>query len=188
LRALRPAALIDATHPFAAVISRNAAAAATAANVPRLIFVRPPWQQQPGDRWVEVDDAPAAAAALEALGRRVWLTLGARDSEAFSRLSDRWFLVRRVEPPAEPLPLANYELLLARGPFRLEDERRLIAEHRLDVVVSRASGGSATAAKLQAAREAGLPVVMIRRPPLPPGPSAGSLDEAVAWLRAQLGA
>ncbi len=182
-----PIALIDATHPFAANISRNAVAAAQAAGVPRLALVRPPWRAQAGDRWIEVADAAAAATALETLGPRVWLTLGGGDTPAFARLTDRWFLVRRVDAPPEPLPLAQAEILLARGPFALADERRLIATHRLDVLVCRASGGAATEPKLQAAREAGIPVVMIRRPEPPPGPRAGSVDEAVTWLRVRLG-
>lgn len=187
LRRERPAALIDATHPFAATISRNAATAATAAGVPRLVLERPPWRAQPGDRWIEVDDAPAAAKAVRGLGARVWLTVGAADLPAFAPLGDRWFLVRRVEAPAEPLPLANVELLLARGPFRLEDERRLIADRRIDVLVCRASGGVATAPKLEAARQAGLPVVMLRRPASPPGPSVDSVKAAMDWLRRQIG-
>lgn len=186
LRDLRPVAVIDATHPFAAVISRNAAVAAAAAGVPRLVVTRPQWQAEPGDRWIDVADATTAADALKDFGPRVWLTLGTADVVAFAGLADRWFLIRRVEAPSGPLPLANGELVLARGPFRIEDERRLIATHRLDVLVCRASGGTATAPKLAAAREAGLPVVMIRRPPAPPGPAVNGLGEAVDWLRARL--
>jgi precorrin-6A/cobalt-precorrin-6A reductase len=187
LRELRPRALIDATHPFAAVISRNAAAAAEAASVPRLVLARPPWQPTKGDRWIEVADAAAAAATLVAFGPRVWLTLGGADVAAFSVLADRWFLIRRVDPPTTALPLAQAELILARGPFRLEDERRLIAVHRPDVLVCRASGGVATAPKLEAAREAGLPVIMICRPPPPPGPTAENPGQVVEWLRSKLG-
>lgn len=186
LRELQPVAVIDATHPFAVVISRNAATAAAAARVPRLVLERPPWRPTEGDRWTEVADAPAAATALTAFGPRVWLTLGAADTAAFAGLGDRWFLIRRVEAPTAPLPLSNADVILARGPFRLEDERRLIAEHRLDVLVCRASGGTATAPKLGAAREAGLPVIMIRRPSPAPGPRVEITGEAIEWLRGQL--
>lgn len=180
--------LIDATHPFADQISRNAAQAAAATGVPRLAIVRPPWRRQPGDRWIEVADAPAAAKAVHTLGTRIWLTLGAADIEEFSPLTGHWFLVRRVDPPPSPLPLRQAEILLARGPFALEDERRILAEWRIDAVVSRASGGSATSAKLDAAREAGIPVVLIARPPPPPEPAVPTVEAALDWLRARLDA
>lgn len=180
--------LIDATHPFADQISRNAAEAAATTGLARLVIVRPPWHRQPGDRWIEVVDANAAAAAVRTLGTRIWLTLGTADIGAFAPLSGHWFLVRRVDPPPVPLPLRQAEILLARGPFALEDERRILAEHRIDVVVSRASGGAATAAKLDAAREAGLPVVLIARPPPPPEPTVPTVEAALVWLRTQLGA
>jgi len=180
--------LIDATHPFADQISRNAAQAAAVAGVPRLAIVRPPWRAQPGDRWIEVADAPAAAEAVRPLGQRIWLTLGTADIEAFATLTDHWFLVRRVDPPPEALPLRQAEILLARGPFALADEKRILAEYRIDAVVSRASGGAATEAKLDAAREAGLPVVMIARPPPPAAPTVATVDAALRWLHEHLGA
>lgn len=187
LRDARVDLLIDATHPFARRISDNAAQAARAASVPRLALVRPAWQKQAGDRWIEVADAAAAAAALRPPWRRVWLTVGVGDLPAFAGLPHIWFLVRRVDAPPSPLPLADHHLVIGRGPFALDDERRLLADHRIDVLACRASGGPATEAKLVAAREAGLPVVMIARPPPPPGPSAGSPAEALAWLRSALG-
>jgi precorrin-6A/cobalt-precorrin-6A reductase len=180
--------LIDATHPFADQISRNAAQAAAAAGVPRLAIVRPPWRPHPGDHWIEVANAPAAAEAVRPLGRRIWLTLGTADIEAFAALTDHWFLVRRVDPPPEALPLPQAEILLARGPFALADEKRVLAKYRIDAVVSRASGGAATEAKLDAAREAGLPVVMIARPPPPPAPTVATVDSALRWLHERLGA
>ncbi|MBI3453826.1 MAG: cobalt-precorrin-6A reductase [Rhodospirillales bacterium] len=180
--------LVDATHPFATAMSRQARAAASAAGVPRLSLVRPGWRQQPGDCWIEVADAAAAAHALRSLGRRVWLTLGGREVAAFASLTGKWFLVRRIDPPRAPLPLAEHALILGRGPFTLDGERRLIAEHRIEVVVAKASGGAATEAKLTAAREAGIPVVMIRRPPAEPGPSAATPEAALDWLAGLLDA
>lgn len=176
--------LIDATHPFAVQISRHAAQAAAKTGIPRLVLARPPWKPQPGDRWIGVDDARAAAAALKPEHRRVWLTVGAGDLRAFAGRHATWFLVRRVEPPTEPVPLSSYELILGRGPFDIVGERRVLSEHRIDALVCRASGGTATEAKLTAARELGLPVLMIRRPPIPDGPIAWSVDEALDWLRA----
>lgn len=180
--------LVDATHPFADQISRNAAEAAARAGVTRLAVVRPPWRAQQGDHWIEVPDAPAAAEAVRGLGTRIWLTLGTADIEAFAKLTDHWFLVRRVDPPPEPLSLKQSEVLLARGPFVLADERRILVEHRIEAIVSRASGGSATVAKLDAARQQGVPVVMIARPPPPAPPIVSTVDAAMAWLRERLNA
>lgn len=178
--------LIDATHPFADQISRNAAEAAVSAGVPRLAVLRPPWRAQPGDRWIEAADGATAAAAVSTIGRRIWLTLGTADIEAFAALTDHWFLVRRVDPPPVPLPLKRVEILVARGPFALADEKRILAEQRIDAIVSRASGGTATEAKLDAAREAGIPVVLIARPPPPPAPVVETVDAALRWLRERL--
>lgn len=178
--------LVDATHPFAAIMSRHARLAAETAAVPRLTLSRSGWQRRSEDRWIEVDSAAAAAAVLPTLGRRVWLTFG-DGLEVFQGLSEHWFLVRRVERPREPLPLPDHELILARGPFEEEAELALIRRHAIEVVVSKASGGTATAAKLAAARRAGVPVVMIRRPAPEPGPRVESPDEAVAWIANMLG-
>ena len=182
LAAERVDAVIDATHPFAAQISAQAEAACAAAGVKRLLLRRPPWQRHPLDRWIEVDDAAGAAAALPALGRRVWLTIGGRGLDTFAHLRTHHFLLRLVEPPAAPPPLATCEILLGRGPFNLENERRIIARHGIEVVVAKAAGGAATEAKLVAARERNLPVVMIRRPPPPPGPCVDSVSAALDWL------
>jgi len=177
--------LVDATHPFAAQISRHAAEAARDASVPRLVLARPPWPRHAGDRWIEVDGMEAAAMALRPLGRRIWLTLGAADLSAFSDLVDRRFLVRLVAA-AGPLPLAQYDLIESRGPFAAEDERALIERHGIEVLVTKASGGAATYGKIAAARAVGLPVVMIRRPPPAPGPRVESLQEALEWVAQQI--
>lgn len=174
--------LIDATHPFATRISRNAAAAATAVGLPHLAIVRPSWRPGAGDHWIDVADAAEAAAAIPALGRRVWLTVGSADADAFASVPQTWFLVRRVDPPSAPLPLPDHTLILGRGPFALADERRLIAEYRIQALVCRDSGGRGAQAKLVAAADAGLPVVMIRRPDAPPMPAVATASEALAWL------
>ena len=179
--------VIDATHPFAAAISAHAAEACREKGVPRLALVRPAWKRRSGERWIEVGDAAAAAAALPGLGARVFLTLGARGLEHFAALAGIWFLVRLIERPARPLPLPDHHLILGRGPFDLEAERALTKRHRIDALVTKASGGEATYAKITAARLEGVPVVMIRRPPQISGESVASVDQALAWLAARRG-
>jgi precorrin-6A/cobalt-precorrin-6A reductase len=173
--------VIDATHPFAAQMSRHAEAACRRAGVPRLRLLRPLWRSQPGDRWIEVSRLSEAAARLPGLGRRALLTVGQKDLEAFAGLRDIWLLIRSIEPP-ERLPTGSSLWLGARGPFTLEGELTLMREHRIDVLVTKASGGEAIYAKLAAARALGLPVLMVRRPEPPPGPVVQSVAEALAWL------
>ncbi|MEU0129799.1 MULTISPECIES: cobalt-precorrin-6A reductase [unclassified Streptomyces] len=184
LREHRVAAVIDATHPFAGTISFNAAAAAAAVHVPLLAVRRPGWVPVAGDRWHLTDSLAGAAQLLPGLGRRVFLTTGRMGLAAFAELDSLWFLMRSVDAPETPCP-PRTELLLDRGPFSLEGERELIRRHRIDVLVTKDSGGDATAPKLTAAREAGIPVVVVRRPPVPGDvPVAGTPEEAVTWLRA----
>ena len=139
------------------------------AGAKRLVIVRPPWRPLPGDRWIDVDTVEEAAAAIPAEAQRVFLTVGVRSLAPFAGRPDLWFLVRLVDEPAEPIPLARHQLICARGPFTEDDERALLEAHGIDCLVTRASGGDATVAKLAAARALGLPVVMVRRPPPPPG-------------------
>jgi precorrin-6A/cobalt-precorrin-6A reductase len=180
------AAVVDATHPFADRISASAARAAPAAGVPLLRLERPGWRERPGDRWTWVADLDEAAAAVPGLGRRVLLTTGRQGLAAFAGVHDTWFLVRCVDPPGPPLPV-RHELLLDRGPYTVEGERALVERHAIDLVVTKDSGGTHTEAKLDVARERGLPVIVVRRPPRPEIPAVTSVDEAVAWARAQAG-
>ncbi|MFJ6700118.1 cobalt-precorrin-6A reductase [Streptomyces sp. NPDC091272] len=182
LRTHQVDALIDATHPFAGTISFHAAAAAAAAHVPLLALRRPGWTAGAGDHWHPVGSLDEAARVLPALGARVFLTTGRTGLAAFAALDDLWFLMRSVDAPEAPHP-ARMEVLLERGPFTLEGERELIRRHRVDVLVTKDSGGDATAPKLRAAREAGIPVVVVRRPPAPEGvPVADTPEAAVSRL------
>lgn len=183
--------LIDATHPFAATISRNARLACEAREVERIVLDRPPWRKHPGDQWVELPDMTAVAESLPWVGRRVFLTLGAGGLEAFARLRQpgqqkSWFLVRLISPPEGPLPLGtegeDYEVILGRGPFSLDQERALIERHRINVLVAKMSGGAATEAKIIAAREARIPVLFLSRPPPEPGPRLERMEDILAWL------
>ncbi|MET7594568.1 MULTISPECIES: cobalt-precorrin-6A reductase [unclassified Streptomyces] len=168
LREHHVAAVADATHPFAAGITANAARAAAATGVPAVVLRRPGWTPGPGDVWHPVATLAEAAEALPRLGRRVFLTTGRLGLAAFAELSALHFLVRSVEAPGPPMP-PRTRVLLARGPFTVAGETALLREHRIDVLVTKDSGGEATAAKLTAARELGVPVVVVRRPPLPEG-------------------
>ncbi|MFB7747393.1 cobalt-precorrin-6A reductase [Streptomyces sp. NPDC056132] len=175
--------LIDATHPFARTISFNAARAAAEAHVPLLALRRPGWVPGAGDRWHPAGSLEEAAGLLPALGRRVFLTTGRMGLAAFAHLDALWFLMRSVDAPEPPFPAAM-EVLLDRGPFTLEGEREVLRTHRIDVLVTKDSGGAATAPKLAAAREAGIPVVVVRRPPVPDGVErAATPEEAAAWVR-----
>jgi precorrin-6A/cobalt-precorrin-6A reductase len=176
-------ALVDATHPFARIMSRHAATAAAAAGVPRLRLVRPAWRPAPGDRWHDVDDLTAAAGALTTLdARRVLLTTGGLELAPFATVAGVHFVVRSIERP-DPLSLpAATTVVLTRGPFTEDDELALLRAHRIDTIVTRNSGGEATAPKLAAARKLGLQVVMVRRPAPPPGPLAATPEGALRWL------
>ncbi|AOR30674.1 cobalt-precorrin-6A reductase [Streptomyces fodineus] len=182
LRAHHVDALVDATHPFAETITANAARAAAATGVPTVVLRRPGWRPGPGDRWYDVPSLAGAAEALPGLGRRIFLSTGRLGLGTFAHLTDLHFVVRSVEPPEPPLP-PRMELVLARGPFTVADETELLRTHRIEVLVTKDSGGQATAAKLTAARELGLPVVVVRRPPLPRGVTAvPDVAGVLEWL------
>lgn len=175
--------LVDATHPFAAAISRHAAKAGKAASVPRVQLQRPPWSPQDDDRWVEVDSVDAAARAIPAQGSRAFLTVGRQELDAFAASQNVWFLIRLIDPPAAPIALGAFELLCARGPFEAAAEETLMRERAIEVLVSKNSGGRATYGKIAAARNLGIPVVMVRPPPAQPGDQVGDVDAACAWIR-----
>jgi precorrin-6A/cobalt-precorrin-6A reductase len=178
--------VVDATHPFAARIAANAAAACDGADTPRLKLVRPMWRHAPGDTWIDVADAEAAAAELARLNAgSVFLTLGVRDLDPFAALGGVSFVVRLIERPTTPLPLAA-EIVTGRGPFDAEADMKLMERHRIDALVTKASGGSATEGKILAARTLGLPVVMIRRPPPPAGDIVADIAGALAWLDSRM--
>jgi precorrin-6A/cobalt-precorrin-6A reductase len=185
LRENRIDALIDATHPFATSMSSTAEQVSTELGVPLLVLRRPGWVEQPGDQWLRVPTLDAAAQALTGLGIRVLLTTGRTDLAPFVPLDDHWFLIRSVDAPQSELP-KHSEVLLARGPFRLPGEIALMTERKIDVLVTKDSGGKATSAKLAAARELKLPVVMVSRPPVSSEQSdvrvVSRIEDAVRWV------
>jgi precorrin-6A/cobalt-precorrin-6A reductase len=176
-------AVVDATHPFAASITGNAAAVAARSGLPLLVLRRPAWTQRPGDDWVRVPDVAAAARLAAAAGPgTIFLTTGRRDLAAFAADDGHHYLVRTVDPPQGPTP-PRMTLLLDRGPYVLDAERDLMNTHRVRLLVTKDSGGELTVAKLDAARAIGLPVVMVDRPPLPHGVDVvATVDAAVDWV------
>jgi precorrin-6A/cobalt-precorrin-6A reductase len=179
------AILADATHPFAATISAHAAAAATAAGVPYVRLERPPWTPELGDRWTEVTDAGAAAAAVPP-GATALVTIGRMEFEAFAARPDIKVVARMIEPPGFEPP-AQWRIVLARPPFPVDDEMALMRAERVGVLVSKNAGGKATEAKLVAARALGVPVIMIGRPAKPPAETAETIEEMVDLVAARLG-
>lgn len=184
LRAEHVDALVDATHPFARQMSANAVAAAERTGVALLQLLRPPWTPIAGDRWIEVADMRAAAEALGEAPQRVFLTVGRKELAPFLAHPQHSYVIRTVDAPPDDLLPRDCAVIAARGPFALEDERRLLAERGIEILVTKNSGGKATAAKLQAARERGLPVVIVQRPELPLAERAPSPEAAFAWLQA----
>ncbi|MCR6488813.1 cobalt-precorrin-6A reductase [Amycolatopsis sp. OK19-0408] len=172
-------AVVDATHPFAERIGANAAKAAEHTGIPLLRLARPGWEPVKGDVWHWADDLADAARQLPGLGERVFLTSGRQGLPAFAHLDDLWFLIRCVDPPEPPLP-RHHELILARGPYETAAERELL--ERVDILVTKDSGGTLTSAKLTAARELGKPVLLVRRPPRPDTETAETVTEAVEWV------
>ncbi|MBW4612350.1 MAG: cobalt-precorrin-6A reductase [Desmonostoc vinosum HA7617-LM4] len=186
LRQMRIDVLIDATHPFATQISSNAAVATIEVDIPRLMLVRPPWEKVSDDRWLEVDSVQAAAASLQNQSQRVFLTVGRQELAAFAHLKEIWFLMRMIEPPDADALVPLGIVLCDRGPFALNHEREILMRYKIDAIVSKNSGGDATYAKIMAARELGVKVVMVNRPAIPPGEMVTNAGSAVAWLLEKL--
>lgn len=184
LRETGIALVVDATHPFAAGMSRSAAEACDATGLPLLRVERPPWEPGPGDEWRMVADWEAAAAALPE-GACVLLTVGGGEIAPFLKRTDVSIVARMIEPPPIPVP-GHCDILLSRPPFTLEDEIALMKERGIDVLVTKNAGGEATAAKLDAARALRLPVIMITRPRKPPVPGAATVESMLALIERAL--
>lgn len=180
-------AVIDATHPFAEHISANAVRACRPTGIPLLRLVRPPWQRGQGDLWYEARTLADAASMLPELGpgRRVFLTIGRQGLAAFASVRRTWFLIRCVDRPDGPLPPLSH-VILARGPYDAAAEHTLMRQRKIDVLVTKNSGGELTAGKLAAARDLGIDVVMISRPELPGARSCSSVADAESWLLRRL--
>ena len=184
LAAERIGAVVDATHPFASRMSANAVAACRATDTPLVVFTRPPWTPEPGDRWIQVATMDDAARALGAEPRTVFLTQGRLQLAAFARAPQHRYIVRAIDRPAEIDALPNCQLILARGPFSLADELALMKHERIEALVTKNSGGGATYAKIEAARALGIEVVIVRRPPPPEAETVHDLDAVMSWIAA----
>ena len=182
LSAERIDALIDATHPYAATISANAARAAKLRTTPLLALRRPPWIPVTGDHWIDVADVQNAVEALANPPRRVFLAIGRQELAPFADAPQHHYLVRSVDPVDPPLAVPHADYITGRGPFDEAHDRMLLREHRIEIVVAKNSGGTATYGKIAAARALGLPVILLQRPVLPQVATVDTVADAVAWL------
>lgn len=182
LKAERVDAMIDATHPYAAIIAANAAKAAVSAGVKLLALRRAPWMPVAGDRWTPADTLGEAIEKMGSEPRRVFLALGRKDLAAFETAPQHDYLIRSVDPFDPPLKLPRAQYIESRGPFTEANDRALMERHRTEIVVAKNSGGDATYGKIAVARGLGLDVVMLRRPSLPQVASVESVDDAVRWI------
>jgi precorrin-6A/cobalt-precorrin-6A reductase len=174
--------VIDATHPFAAGMSRNAVEACAALGLPLVALERPGWQAGEGDRWTHVADTEAAVAALPEDPCRVFLAIGKQTLGAFMAKPQHFYLLRLVDPPTDALPLPHAAAVIDTGPFEVAGDLALLKDHRISHIVAKNAGGAGAEAKLTAARALGLPVILIDRPAVPPRRVLGSVAEVMAWL------
>ncbi len=181
-------ALVDATHPFAARITANAAQAVRETGIPALALQRAGWAREAGDRWLEVEGLDAAVAALGEVPHRVFLTIGRQGLPAFAVAPQHHYLVRTIEPVGDALRVPHLTELNARGPFDADAEEALMRHEQVDILVTKHSGGASTYGKIIAARRLGLSVVMIARPVVSDMPATTHVDEALAFVRAHIGA
>ncbi|MBK1687831.1 cobalt-precorrin-6A reductase [Rubrivivax gelatinosus] len=187
LRAEGISHVVDATHPFAAQMSRNAVAACAATGTALIALERRPWAAAPGDDWTHVADIETAAAALPETPERVFLAIGRQHLAAFAAKPQHHYLLRLVDPPEGALPLPDAEAVISRGPFGYDDDLELLRSRRITRLVTKNAGGEGARAKLDAARTLGLPVIVVDRPALPPRASVETVAEVLAWLHAERG-
>ena len=182
LRAEAITHVVDATHPFAAQISRNAIAACRDTGLPLIALERPGWRPVQGDLWTEAADVDIAATLLPERRQTVFLAIGRQSLEVFARKPQHHYVLRLVDPPETPLTLPQTTLVLARGPFDVAGDAALLRDHGVDLIVAKNAGGAGAEAKLVAARDLGIPVILIDRPALPPRPTVATVAKVMDWL------
>lgn len=175
--------LIDATHPFAKKISGNVSEAVRTLGLPAVIFHRPPWDETPQDTWHHVSDMDAAARKVAQLAKPTFLSIGVKELNAFQGLGEIPLLVRLLKKPEQSLKLDRYQIVCARPPFTLEDEKQLMGDHNIRLLVTKNSGGDKTASKIEAARALGVEVIMVDRPASEPLEHIRTIPDIVEWLR-----
>jgi precorrin-6A/cobalt-precorrin-6A reductase len=174
--------VVDATHPFAAQMSNNAVVACEEAGVELCALERGPWRNKPGDSWSHVEDMAGAVAALPESPRRIFLAIGRQYLSDFAGKPQHFYLLRLVDAPEDDLPLPNAVAVQARGPFTVAGDKALLEEHKIDLIVAKNSGGVGARAKLDAARELGIPVILIDRPHIPTRPIMRTVTDVMDWL------
>jgi precorrin-6A/cobalt-precorrin-6A reductase len=175
-------AVIDATHPFASRISANAVAACATTRTPLVVFTRPPWTREPGDRWIEVAAVDDAVPALGTQPKTVLLTQGRLQLGVFTQAPQHRYIVRTIDRPTEIDALPECKLILARGPFSVANELALMRNEGVETLVTKNSGGDATYAKIEAARALEIEVVIVRRPPAPEAEMLHDLGAVLVWI------
>lgn len=174
--------VVDATHPFAAQMSRNAIAACTETQVPLVTLTRAPWTTTPGDRWTCVPDIAGAVNALDRATMRVMLAIGRMNLPAFAPHPQHFYLLRLVDAPDIPPPFPRHHTIVDRGPFTSESDLALMKHHQIELIVSKNSGGTGAYAKIIAARQLDIPVIMIDRPHLPPRRECHDVASVLDWI------
>lgn len=174
--------LIDATHPFAQKISVNAIHAVQKTGVKFITLTRAPWEPKANDRWLPVPDITAAVAAVSTPPQRIMLAIGRIHIDSFIVQPQHNYLLRLIDEPMSPPSLPNHTIVIERGPFNIESDMRLLNKHKIELIICKNSGGKGADAKLIAARELGLPVIMIDRPKFPIHKEVHSVSEILQWL------
>lgn len=174
--------VVDATHPFAAQMSRNAHDACTATGLPLVRLERPAWEAQNGDDWLHVPDIESVCDALPYIPSRVFLAIGRMHVDLLLRQPQHHYLLRLVDEPTDPIALPKHSVVVARGPFDVAGDTALLRKHRIDCIVAKNAGGAGAAAKITAARQLGLTVIMIDRPTLPRAKTAADSQSVLRWL------
>ena len=173
--------VVDATHPFAARISARTAEISAEMDIPYLQLLRPAWTPEPGDNWIMIPDEAAAQKHVKSTDR-VFLATGRRTLEAFAEMKAAHIWARQIDPPEGPFPFPNGEFLIGRPPFSVPDEVELFTRLEIDWLIVKNAGGEASRSKLDAAREMGLKVLMIERPPPLDAPCVATIEEVLAWV------
>ena len=174
--------VVDATHPFAVQMSRNAVEATNVTHTPLIALTRPKWTAQSGDQWHHVSDIAQAVDALGGAGQNVMLAIGRMHLDAFAAQPQHHYLLRLVDAPTDQVPLPNHTTIVDQGPFAVEDDIALMRAHSIQLVVAKNAGGSGARAKIDAARALGIPILMIDRPAIPARSEVATPREIFEWL------